>query len=79
MFTMLHSIFVFFLVQWLSKQEWSEPLIYWLLGYFTASVLATGLVLLYVWLSGRTRRVVRPPSAGSVAKEACTTSAAIGG
>ncbi len=78
MFTILHSICVFFLVQWLF-QHWGEPLVYWLFGYFTASALATSLVLLCVWLSGRTRRLVRPPSARSVAKEACATSAAIGG
>lgn len=75
MFTMLHSIFVFFLVRWLSL-HWGEPVVYWLLGYFTASLLATLLVLLCVWLSGRTRRAVRPTADGSVATEPC---AAIGG
>ncbi|MGD9721458.1 MAG: hypothetical protein AB7O59_09635 [Pirellulales bacterium] len=78
MFTMLHSIFVYFLVQWLS-QHWGEPLVYWLLGYFTACLVATLLVLLYVWLLGRTRRVVRPHSAGSAAKQATTFGVAIGG
>ncbi len=78
MFTLLHSICVYFLVHWLT-QHWGKPLVYWLLGYFTASVLATGLVLILVWLSGRTPRVVTQPTAGKVAKEACATSAAIGG
>lgn len=78
MFMMLQSIFVFFLVQWLS-QHWGEPLVYWLLGYFTACLVATLLVLLYVWLLGRTRRVVGPLSAGNAAKQATAIGAAIGG
>jgi len=78
MFMMLHSILVFFAVQWLS-QHWGEPLVYWLLGYYTASLLATGVALLFVWLSSRKPREVKRPTAGAVASDVCAASAAVGG
>jgi predicted MFS family arabinose efflux permease len=79
MFTILHPILVFVLVQWLSTQEWAGPLIYWLVGYYVASVLVAGLVVLVVWLSRRKPRDAKRSPAGSVTKEACGASAAIGG
>lgn len=79
MFTMLHSTFVVFVMQWLSTQEWAGPLVYWLLGYFTASALATGLVLIVVWLLQRKPHEAKRSHTGSVTKETHGISASIGG
>ncbi|MBX7074063.1 MAG: hypothetical protein K1X71_13030 [Pirellulales bacterium] len=79
MFTMVHSILIVGLMQWLFTQEWAGPLIYWLLGYFTASALATGLALVVVWLSRRKPRDAKRLHAGSVTKETRGINASIGG
>jgi hypothetical protein len=73
MFMMLDSIVMLFLTQWLFKQELGGPLSYWLLGYFTASFLASSLVLLVLWLSRRTPRPAKPLPVVSVTKEMCET------
>ena len=71
MFMMLHAIFVVILTQWIVNQGLSGPLIYWLLGYFTASFLASGLVLLVVWLSRRKPRDTKPSLVVRAAKQVC--------
>ncbi len=78
MFTMLQSAIVYFLVRWLS-QHWGEPLAYWLLGYFTACLVVTGILLLVVWLSGRKPSDSERLSSGNAAKQATAVGAATGG
>lgn len=69
MFMMLDSLVVLFVIQWLFKQNLGEPLTYWLLGYFTASFLASSAVLLVVWLSRRPPRFAKLLNVDSVTKD----------
>jgi hypothetical protein len=66
---MFQSVFMLFLMHWLSRQEWAQPMIFWLWGYLTASLLATGLILMVAWLVSRKPSGAKGPSAAGPIRE----------